>query len=98
VLTGLDGPSESGYGVQCLRLSPAMVRQIASGEEKQVRLAPGLTVGVRSPDVGDVYVVAMQFRVSGGGETRMGSGPSVWFHRHQRSPCESNGCSITIQV
>jgi hypothetical protein len=51
-----------------------MSRRIASGQEKGVGMVPEMAVAVKSPDLENVYFVAMQFKVSGVAETQMG----VW--------------------
>ena len=75
------------YGVQCLRVPSATARRIAAGEKQGVGMVPGMAVAVKSPDLANVYFVAMQFQVSGVAETQLGFWalhPSVNANQHGR--------------
>lgn len=71
---GTPTPSDGQYDVDCVAVPADMARRISSGEKEGVDMVAGLTVAVKARDVENVYLVAMQFRVSGVAETQLG----VW--------------------
>ncbi len=79
------GPDTS-YDVHCLSVPADLARRIASGAREGVEMVPGMAVAVKSP-VEDVYVVAMQFEVSGATDTQLGFwavSTSLTVHQHGR--------------
>jgi len=80
------GPA-TAYSVHCIHVPANISRRIASRVGEGAGMAPGLAEAVRSPDLENVYVVAMQFKVTGVTQTQLGFWavrPSVQVDQHRR--------------